>query len=51
MANIELISQQMTKASQKFFYDPTTKLEWPEELDRSRWIMSPELISLYGTPR
>ena len=50
MANIELISQQMTKASQKFFYDPTTKLEWPEELDRSRWIMSPELISLYGTP-
>ena len=50
MASIEQISRQMTKASQKFFYDPTTKLEWPEELDRSGWVMSPELVSLYGTP-
>lgn len=49
MANIQQISRQMTRASQKFFYDPTTKLEWPEELDRSEWSMSPELVSLYGT--
>jgi len=49
MPNIETISRQMTKASQKFFYDPTTKLEWPESLDSSEWTMTPELVSLYGT--
>lgn len=49
MSNVEQISRQMTKASQKFFYDPSTRLEWPETLDHSEWTMSPELISLYGT--
>jgi hypothetical protein len=50
MSNIEQISRQMTRASQKFFYDPTAKLEWPKEFDRNDWAMTPELISLYGTP-
>ena len=50
MSNVEQIARQMTRASQKFFYDPTTKLEWPEEFDRSDWAMTPELISLFGTP-
>ncbi len=49
MTHIEQVAQKMTRASKKFFYDPSTKLEWPERLDASEWTMSPELISLYGT--
>lgn len=40
----------LTAASKKFFYDVTTKLPWVESLDQSQWVMSPELVSLYGTP-
>ena len=43
-------AQKLTRASQKFFYDVTTKLAWPESLDPTQWAMAPELISLYGTP-
>jgi P-aminobenzoate N-oxygenase AurF len=46
----EDVAQKLTRASQKFFYDVTTKLEWPETLDASQWAMAPELVSLYGTP-
>lgn len=46
----EEIAEKLTRASQKFFYDVTTKLEWPATLDHSEWCMSPELVSLYGTP-
>src|ERR1700674_3548995 len=28
---------------------PIQKIEWPAELDRDAWFMSPELLSLYGT--
>lgn len=47
---LEDTAKKLTRASQKFFYDVTTKLAWPEKLDRSQWCMSPELVSLYGTP-
>ncbi len=29
--------------------NPFTCLVWPEEMDRSQWFMSPELLSLQGT--
>ena len=41
MSNIETVARRMTKASQKFFYDPTTKLTWPDALDHSEWTMTP----------
>lgn len=46
----EDVAQKLTRASQKFFYDVTTKLEWPDALPPDQWAMAPELISLYGTP-
>jgi hypothetical protein len=49
MTQIAEVAQKMTKASKKFFYDPSTKLDWPEHLDASEWTMSPELVSFYGT--
>ncbi|MEZ4280427.1 MAG: diiron oxygenase [Myxococcota bacterium] len=49
MTQIAEVAQKMTRASKKFFYDPSTKLDWPEHLDASEWTMSPELVSLYGT--
>jgi hypothetical protein len=47
---IEKTAEKLTRASEKFFYDVATKLEWPDALDPDRWAMAPELISLYGTP-
>lgn len=46
----EQIAEKLTKASKRLFYDVTTKLSWPETLDDSSWAMSPELVSLHGTP-
>jgi hypothetical protein len=43
-------AQKLTRASQKFFYDVTTKLSWPESIDPAQWAMAPELVSLHGTP-
>lgn len=47
---IEDTARKLTRASQKFFYDVSTKLTWPETIDPDAWAMAPELISLYGTP-
>ena len=50
MSKVQTVAQQMTRASQKFFYDPSNVLDFPEELDPNGWAMSPELVSLYDTP-
>jgi hypothetical protein len=48
---IEDTAKKLTRASQKFFYDVSTKLTWPETIDpETQWSMAPELVSLYGTP-
>jgi len=39
----------LTAASRRKAVDPYAALEWPQTLDRTRYFMSPELISLYGT--
>lgn len=44
------VAVKLTAASKKFFYDVTTQLPWVESLDDSQWVMSPELVSLFGTP-
>jgi P-aminobenzoate N-oxygenase AurF len=50
MTDIAQVARKMTKASKKFFYDPSTRLEWPEHFDANEWAMTPELVSLHGTP-
>ncbi len=46
---IEEIADKLSRGSKKFFYDIYTTLEWPEALDDSVWVLSPEFVSLYGT--
>lgn len=50
MAALEALTEKLCRISQQNFIDPFSRLEWPETLDRDRWFMSPELISLHGTP-
>ena len=44
------IAEKLSKASKKLFYDVHTKFDWPERIDESEWTMSPEYVSLFGTP-
>jgi hypothetical protein len=37
-------------ASRRRYGNPYEGLQWPDELARGQWFMSPELISIYGTP-
>lgn len=41
--------EKLCQASRKFYINPYSYLEWPEQLDTEQWFTSPELISLYGT--
>ena len=48
--NVEKVAEKLSRGSKKLFYDVNTKFEWPKDLDDSVWTMSPEYVSLYGTP-
>ena len=39
----------LTAASRRKAVSPHSAIEWPQAVDRNRYFMSPELISLYGT--
>lgn len=47
--SIELATR-LSAASVRQAWDVHTAFEWPDELDPAWWPMSPELVSLYGTP-
>lgn len=49
MQTTEAVAAKLTEKSKRQFYDVTTKIHWSEELDQSKWMMSPELVSIYGT--
>lgn len=49
MESVNELAARLTKQSRDQDWDVYTEIEWPEELDRQRYCMSPELISLYGT--
>jgi hypothetical protein len=36
--------------SREAFANPYTSVEWPETIDPGAWCMSPELVSLHGSP-
>lgn len=42
--------EKLCEASKKEYANPYSDMEWPEALDGEGWFMSPELISIYGTP-
>ncbi len=44
------VAEKLSRGSIKFFYDVHSKFEWPDKLDDSEWAMSPEYVSLFGTP-
>lgn len=50
MSDFPRTVQKLCEASRKEYTDPYSSMEWPEALDPEQWFMSPELISIYGTP-
>jgi len=44
--------RRLSASSRRNYQNPYEAIEWPaaDELDRTQWFSSPELISLYGTP-
>ena len=49
MNNSTELATRLTKYSQTRVWDPHTTFEWPAALDDTKWAMSPELLSIYGT--
>lgn len=42
--------KKLCDASVKSFLNPYSYISWPEAMDRNQWFISPELISIFGTP-
>lgn len=40
----------LIKLSEEDYYNPLDYFNWPEKLDGNQYWMSPELLSVYGTP-
>lgn len=50
MATLAELTTRLCRVSREQFIDPFSRLEWPASLERDQWFMSPELVSLFGTP-
>jgi hypothetical protein len=48
--DVEKVAERLSRGSRKLVYDVYARFSWPEGLDASVWAMSPEYVSLYGTP-
>jgi P-aminobenzoate N-oxygenase AurF len=46
---LETAVERLCAVSQAKYVNPYTAIDWPEQLDRNQWCMSPELISIFGT--
>ncbi len=44
------LASRLTTASRRKFWDVYSSFTWPEQLQTDAWCMSPELISIHGTP-
>jgi hypothetical protein len=42
--------RRLCEASRRKTIDPYAALDWPARLEPGQWFMSPELVSLHGTP-
>jgi hypothetical protein len=43
------VVHKLSTASRSQLTDPLTAWEWPENLDKNQWFVSPEYVTLYGT--
>ena len=50
MRELQTTLNRLTELSRKAFVDPHTTIVWPEALSDDSWTMSPELLSIYGSP-
>jgi len=41
----------LSASSRRTYQNPYEAIEWPDSIERPQWFTSPELISMYGTPR
>jgi len=46
---LEVTVERLCTVSKAKYANPYTEINWPEQLDRNQWFMSPELISIFGT--
>src|SRR5262245_1845399 len=46
---LEVTVERLCAVSKARYANPYTAIDWPEQLDRNQWFMSPELISIFGT--
>lgn len=49
MSNVQDLVRKLSKASRSQLTDPLTAWEWPDNLDKAQWFVSPELVTLFGT--
>jgi hypothetical protein len=49
MTRTDDLSRRLSATSREAFYDVYRRFDWSEEIDRDRWAMPPELLTLYGT--
>ncbi len=48
--DISQVAKKLTAQSIKGFYNPFSHIQFPEALDKYQWHISPETISIFGTP-
>jgi hypothetical protein len=49
-ADLEKLADRLCAISREAFANPHTSVEWPREIPADGWCLSPELVSIYGTP-
>ncbi len=49
MSTIVQLTERLSKASERHYINPFSRLVWPDAVDCSAWYMSPELCSLYDS--
>ena len=48
---ISQIAKRLSTQSVKGFYNPYELIQFPESINRENWFITPELISIYGSPQ
>jgi hypothetical protein len=50
MDTVTETARRLSGLSRRHFRNAHEAVEWPDDMDRDQWFVSPELISVYGTP-
>ncbi len=50
MDSAAALAERLTDASRRKLWDVHSAFQWPESLPAGEWMMTPELLSMYGTP-